>query len=130
MGKMFDLLADAVDDINSIFSIQVTKIVFQMVVSSNFYSQMVPVFFFSFLSEIFFIYYILKVLTLKSSINLIEMIDFLMWNLELLFSSLFAIVISSKTLNEIEKLKARVGKYSNCCKNEIVGKKVQLRFFM
>lgn len=118
---LYDFLADAVDQINAVFSMQVKELCFSMKFpqSCSLYFQMIFVFLPALLLQVFTTYFVIKVFALKLTPETWIYFDFPLWILFLVFPTYLALYFGSATTNKGRKFCNKIGKYlSSCTDNE------------
>lgn len=125
---LYDLIADAVDQINSVFSKQVSECESGSLSRYDYkYQQMIAVFLPAMMLQVFTIYLVIKALALDLPIETWAYFDFTFWNLCLVFPSLVVIYAGATASSKGRKLSNNVGKYLNNCIDVSCADKVRSR---
>lgn len=112
-------MADAVDEINAVFSKEVFSHFKSINIKyNNLIFQIVAVFVSAIILKIFTIYFIIKIVTLDLNIDYWSGSFLSLWNMFIVIPSIFAIYLSAITTDQGRKLFKEIGKYSNFCNND------------
>lgn len=129
VASLYDNLADAVDEINSIFSKVVRSNKLKAFVHfANFCMensnslQMIVVFIPALTLTIFALYFVIKSTVLNLPIRFYVYVDFLSWNFFLVGPALAAIYIGAVTTKQGQNLRNHIGKYSNGCNDHTLSR--------